>query len=77
MGVEMWLDATPYGKPVYEKHGFVDLGPNPLIPAPRENAGEAWKEIDQRLQPMVFWTMWRPKGGIYEEGKTVKPWEEE
>ncbi|KAI5458830.1 hypothetical protein BGZ63DRAFT_52758 [Mariannaea sp. PMI_226] len=72
MGVEMWLDATKYGVPVYEKHGFIVVNENRVQPI-KEDAGEAWEKIDQELQPMTFWQMWRPIGGKYEEGKTVKP----
>ncbi|KAH8684044.1 acyl-CoA N-acyltransferase [Ilyonectria robusta] len=74
MGVEMWLDATEYGVPVYKKHGFVVVNENKLQPT-KETPGEAWKKIEQELQPITFWDMWRPIGGHYEEGKTVKPWE--
>jgi GNAT superfamily N-acetyltransferase len=74
MGVEMWLDATEYGVPVYRKHGFTVVNVNRPQPT-KTSPGEAWKKIDKELQPMVFWQMWRPIGGDYEEGKTVKPWE--
>jgi hypothetical protein len=32
-------------------------------------------EIEKELQPMTFWQMWRPAGGDYVEGKSIKPWE--
>ncbi|KAF4462553.1 GNAT family acetyltransferase [Fusarium albosuccineum] len=74
MGVEMWLDATEYGVPVYKKHGFTVVGVNRLRPT-KTAPGKAWREIEEELQPMIFYQMWRPSGGNYEEGKTVKPWE--
>ncbi|KAM5349862.1 hypothetical protein ACJ41O_006367 [Fusarium nematophilum] len=74
MGVEMWLDATELGVPVYKKHGFTVVNVNRLQPS-KAAPGEAWKVIEKELQPMVFWQMWRPAGGDYEEGRTVKPWE--
>ncbi|KAK7425541.1 hypothetical protein QQZ08_007982 [Neonectria magnoliae] len=73
LGVEMWLDATKYGVPVYKKHGFVVVNENRVQPT-KKDPGEAWKKIDQELQPMEFWQMWRPVGGEYDEGRTVKPW---
>ncbi|KFA69703.1 hypothetical protein S40285_08107 [Stachybotrys chlorohalonatus IBT 40285] len=76
MGVEMWLDATKYGVPVYQKHGFIVVEENPVRPK-KEDPGETWIKTEQALQPMVFWSMWRPVRGMYEEGKTVKPWEAE
>ena len=75
MGVEMWLDATEFGVPVYKKHGFVVVHETHVSPQARENPGEAWKKIDAELQPIVVWQMWRPIGGDYKEGETVKPWE--
>ncbi|KAI9149012.1 hypothetical protein HJFPF1_11056 [Paramyrothecium foliicola] len=74
MGVEMWLDATEYGVPVYKKHGFIVVGKNSLKPV-KEDPGETWKKTEEQLQPMVFWPMWRPAGGKYVDGETVKPWE--
>ncbi|KAF4983788.1 hypothetical protein FZEAL_872 [Fusarium zealandicum] len=74
MGVEMWLDSTEYGVPLYKKHGFTVVNVNPLKPT-KAAPGEAWKKIDEELQPMTFWQMWRPVGGDYGEGETVKPWE--
>ncbi|KAH7121841.1 acyl-CoA N-acyltransferase [Dactylonectria estremocensis] len=73
MGVEMWLDSTACGVPVYLKHGFLVVNENRVRPT-KDEAGEAWRKLDQELQPMAFWQMWRPVGGIYDEGKTVKPW---
>ena len=74
MGVEMWLDATEYGVPVYKKHGFTIVNVNRLQPT-KTAPGEAWRKIDEELQPMTFWQMWRPAGGTYDEGKSIKPWE--
>ncbi|KAJ4128310.1 hypothetical protein NW754_002302 [Fusarium falciforme] len=74
MGVEMWLDAIEYGVPVYKKHGFTIVNINRLQPT-KTAPGEVWRKIDEELQPMIFWQMWRPAGGSYDEGKSVKPWE--
>ncbi|CAM1509636.1 Fc.00g033750.m01.CDS01 [Cosmosporella sp. VM-42] len=74
MGVETWLDATEYGVPVYKKHGFIVVNVNRLKPT-KTDPGEEWKKIDKELQPMTFWQMWRPAGGNYREGETLKPWE--
>lgn len=74
MGVEMWLDATIYGVPVYKKYGFVVVHENSLNPT-TENPSDEWKELNERLGSMILWQMWRPIGGGYVEGKTVRPWE--
>lgn len=76
MNVEMWLDATIYGIPLYQKHGFVLVNENNLKP---EYEGkipdEEWKKIETELVPMTLWQMWRPVDGQYVEGITKKPWE--
>ncbi|ENH62193.1 hypothetical protein FOC1_g10015157 [Fusarium oxysporum f. sp. cubense race 1] len=74
MGVELWLDATEQGVPVYEKHGFTVVNVNTIQPT-KENPGEEWHKVKDELGPMTFRQMWRPAGGDYQEGKTVKPWE--
>jgi len=76
MGVEMWLDATVYGVPLYKKHGFVVVNENNLKPVAEGNElNDEWKKIEQELVPMTLWQMWRPVDGKYEEGITKKPWE--
>jgi len=74
MGVEMWLDATVYGVPLYRKHGFVVVNENNIRPT-TDNPDQEWEKIAKELLPMTMWQMWRPVGGKYEEGKTVRPWE--
>ena len=75
MGVEMWLDATIYGVPLYKKHGFVVVHENVIAPK-TDKPDDDWKKIEDELSPMTFWQMWRPVGGRYIEGHTVKPWEQ-
>ncbi|KAI0006497.1 hypothetical protein F4779DRAFT_629779 [Xylariaceae sp. FL0662B] len=74
MGVEMFLDSTPPGRPLYEKNGLICVEKNVIAPQ-TNNADEAWKETEEKAGQSTWWLMWRPVGGKYEEGKTVKPWE--
>ena len=76
LGVEMWLDATVYGVPLYKKHGFIVVNENVIRPH-TANPDEEWKRVEAELMPITMWQMWRPVGGKYEEGKTVRPWEVE
>lgn len=74
MAVEMWLDATKYGIPVYHKHGFTVVHENKIQPT-TANPGPDWIAIEEELGLMVFWQMWRPPGGkAWDEGQ-AKPWE--
>ena len=73
MGVEMWIDATIHGIPLYKKHGFVVVNETSLDPKP-DKADDEWKKLENELLPITMWQMWRPASGPYEEGKTVFPW---
>ncbi|KAF2869230.1 acyl-CoA N-acyltransferase, partial [Massariosphaeria phaeospora] len=56
LGVEVWLNATPQGKPLYEKYGFEVVVRNPLVPTTvRPDA--KWSQIEQEMGEIVFWTM--------------------
>jgi hypothetical protein len=74
LDLEVWLNSTPYGVPVYKKNGFQVIHENIIHPKTAE-PDEKWKKIETELLPITFWQMWLPKGGKYEEGKTIKPWE--
>jgi hypothetical protein len=73
MGVEMWLDATIYGVPLYKKHGFMPVIEISLVPK-SDDTDDEWKKLERELGPMSLTVMWRPASGPYEEGKTVLPW---
>ena len=72
MGVEMFVDASPVGKPLYEANNFVCLKEH--IVAPRtETPNEAWKKLESQVGKSPFYLMWRPINGNYVEGETVLP----
>jgi len=73
MGVEMWLDATIYGIPLYKKHGFVVVNENSLNPKTDE-PDMGWKKVEKELGFMTMWQMWRPASGPYQVGISVFPW---
>ncbi|KAI1109205.1 hypothetical protein F5Y14DRAFT_458482 [Nemania sp. NC0429] len=72
LGVEMFLDATPMGKPLYEANNFVLIKEN--IIAPETNTpDESWKKLKSQVGKVPFYLMWRPVNGVYVEGKTILP----
>ncbi|MCJ1465021.1 hypothetical protein MMC07_003636 [Pseudocyphellaria aurata] len=74
MGVELFVESTDDGKPLYDRHGLVTMNEMILKPS-KPNPGDEWKSVEKELGPMRLHFMWRPVGGKYEEGKTIVPWE--
>ncbi|KAI0156449.1 hypothetical protein GGR57DRAFT_463458 [Xylariaceae sp. FL1272] len=74
LGFDLFLDSTPYGRPLYEANDMVYVEENLNIPVTDE-PDAAWEELEKKVGPFTFWLMWRPVGGQYVEGETVKPWE--
>ena len=74
LGVEMWLNASPGAVSLYKKHGFIMILENDLNPS-EDQPSEEWNEMKTRLKLDPAFVMWRPPGGIYVEGRTVKSWE--
>lgn len=75
LGLEMWLNATPGAIALYKKHGFVPLQENNLVPT-TENPSSEWNEFKDGLNLAPACVMWRPIGGDFVDGKTIKPWEQ-
>ncbi|EED16410.1 GNAT family acetyltransferase, putative [Talaromyces stipitatus ATCC 10500] len=79
LGLESWLDASTEGRPVYTKLGFVPYrmnNVNPAMPSSYTEEEKAeWEKLEKEILPMDSMTMWRPLGGKFVEGETVKPWD--
>ncbi|KAK5629297.1 hypothetical protein RRF57_005012 [Xylaria bambusicola] len=73
MGLEFLLDASPQGKPLYEKNGFI-VAEEIFTSVKTEIQDEKWKGMEGRVGSFTFWLMW-PAGGKYGGGKTIKSWE--
>ena len=74
MGVELFLDSTPAGRPLYDTNGFVVVEKNVIVPR-TNNPDDAWKATEKKIGHSTWFLMWRPPGGNYGDGKTIKPWE--
>ncbi|TVY64368.1 hypothetical protein LSUE1_G007924 [Lachnellula suecica] len=75
LGYEIFLESTFYWRPLYKTNGFIHIQefvihPETAVP------DDKWMEIEEKVGVWRAWLMWRPVGGNYEEGKTLKPWEE-
>jgi GNAT superfamily N-acetyltransferase len=74
--LEIFLEATAMGKPLYEKHGFRSLLTF-VFDMEKKDASDAWRKAQHELTPKSIAAMWRPKGGVWEkEGRVVRmPWD--
>ncbi|KAI1337251.1 hypothetical protein F5Y15DRAFT_418017 [Xylariaceae sp. FL0016] len=73
MSVEMFLDSTPVGKPLYEANKFHVVEKTVIVPQ-TQSPDQGWKDAEKKIGHSTWWLMWRPIKGQYEEGGTVKPW---
>ncbi|KAI1120829.1 hypothetical protein F5Y10DRAFT_257622 [Nemania abortiva] len=72
MGVEMFLDATTVGIPLYEANKFVCVKENIITPETK-TPNEGWKKMESQVGTVPLYLMWRPINGNYVEGETVLP----
>jgi predicted N-acetyltransferase YhbS len=74
LGIECFVEATDEGMGLYKKFGFMNLT-KVLVDA--ENGTTERHQMIQKLtpQPVKYWAMWRPKGGVVEEGEPKTLWE--
>ena len=76
LNLESFVESTDDGCALYKAHGFVVVDHillDPEVKRPSEEWKRLKKEVAPRPFPIVF--MWRPKGGKFEDGKTVYSWE--
>lgn len=60
---ELFLEATPYGRPLYEKNGLVYIEEYANHPQTGD-PDEAWKGVDRKVGSFTFWLMKRPALGM-------------
>ena len=74
LDIECFVEATDAGRMLYQKFGFTKLM-KVLVDA--ENGDEKRHEMIKKLtpQPVKYWAMWRPKGGILKDGAPHTLWE--
>lgn len=59
------LDATPLGKPLYERLGFV-AQEKFVVNFSKENPADVWKDLERRCLPHITWLMIRSKDSVRE-----------
>ncbi|SPQ21217.1 5484286f-38bf-46be-85b9-cb144f630e3b [Thermothielavioides terrestris] len=79
LGLESYLEGSVVATSLYLEKGFVLLERPVMVfryfPKNKSDAPSAeWPHLVRRLHAEPIAIMWRPAGGVYEEGKTVLPW---
>ncbi len=72
--LESYLEGTIMSTALYLKYGFVVVV-HPTLVFRREDPSPGWVKLVREMQAHPVSIMWRPKGGAYQEGKTILPWE--
>jgi len=77
-GYEMFLEATIYGKPLYERNNYMVVEEYTNAPQ-TDTPDDDWNEIAQKVPPFTMWLMWRPphgdKGRYVDGSGLARPWE--
>lgn len=73
LGCDAYMEATTYGRHLYEKFGYVATGTHEIKKRDREHVDEDWKMMEEKW-PFTYEWMWRPKFGKY-DGKGY-PWDD-
>ncbi|KAB8300518.1 hypothetical protein EYC80_000680 [Monilinia laxa] len=75
MGLETFVESTDDGRELYKAHGFVIVRHFFLyVPSAPKVDEEEFAKLKEVIAPEPYrvWLMWRPNGGKFEEGKTIK-----
>lgn len=70
--VDSFIEASDPGRQLYENCGYRVLYRGECR-SEREKKSNLWKKCETDMLPVHWWLMWKPAGGVYEEGKTKIP----
>lgn len=56
--LEIFLDSTSPGRPLYEANGFSYLQENHIRPR-KDHPDRQWQEVQAKVGPIIFWPMKR------------------
>lgn len=74
MNVEMFAEAKPLGRRLYERYGLYTLF-TLLVDTEKRDASDAWRAYQGHLGHVHVYAMWRPKQGVWKEGGPKGPWD--
>ncbi|KAF2651827.1 hypothetical protein K491DRAFT_606176 [Lophiostoma macrostomum CBS 122681] len=75
--IEGFVEASPSGRQLYLKHGFVDVA-YVRVKMDHDDLSltDVWKELEKNYLPVDYTAMWRPKGGHMPRDEMARIWKE-
>ena len=73
LGLESFIEATDIGKSLYAKNGY-QLVNTVSVVIDRPDPSVEWSELSQKLLPIGYTAMWRPKWGMLRDGEPEVTW---
>lgn len=74
MNVEMFIEAKPPGRRLYEHAGLRSLYAI-YVDMDMPHASDAWRAYQGHLGVIHIWILWRPKQGVWREDGPKGPWD--
>lgn len=74
LDLEVFIEAAEPGVPLYLKHGFRVVDHHWIDPKVA-NPSKEWILLKEKIPPIRWTFMWRPRKGTFLEGQTKVPWE--
>lgn len=73
-GMESFIEASAMGRFLYGSFGYRVLFKIAFDGTKTEPSDE-WRKLEHSHGPVASDAMWRPASGVFEDGKTVLPWD--
>ena len=74
MGIESFIEASAMGRFLYESFGY-RIFFKIAFDGTKIDPSDEWRKLEHDHGPVGFYAMWRPASGIFEDGKTILPWD--
>lgn len=73
MGLEVVVEASDQGVDLYRKFGLTPVD-KIAVDMHIDNPSNTWRKMESDFGTVLITWMWKPHGGVIEEGKTEFPW---
>ena len=74
-GLESYVEATPAGRKLYERCGYHFVARVNIV-VKNTDGDETWKDLESRVLPSGYDSIWRPILGVCEKGEPQRTWKD-